>query len=93
MAKFTTRIVLHNAGRDDYSDLYTYMDQEGFSDAITSGNGNTYKMPDGEYDIQGSFDLDGVMKKAKRAAGKTGKEYVVFITESSGRKWIGLNTV
>jgi hypothetical protein len=93
VAKFTTRIVLHDADWDDYNDLYTYMDQEGFTDEITSSDGTTYKMPDAEYDIVGSFDLDDVLAIAKRAAGKTGRKYAVFITQSSGRKWVGLETV
>lgn len=93
MKKFTTRIVLHDAEWEDYSDLYTYMEQEGFTDEITSSDGTTYKLPDAEYEISGNFDLDAVMAKAKRAAVKTGKKYKVFITQSAGRKWVGLDKV
>lgn len=90
MAKFTTRIVLHDADSEDYDDLHDHMDQEGFTDEISSNDGTKYKMPDAEYDISGQMALNDVMAKAKRAAGKTGKKYQVFITESAGRKWFGL---
>lgn len=93
MTKFTTRIVLHEADWDDYDSLYTHMHQEGFTDEITSSDGVTYKLPDAEYDISGSFDLDAVMTKAKRAAEKSGKKYKVFITQSACRKWVGLDKV
>ncbi|MFM4805904.1 hypothetical protein ACEUC3_18730 [Aeromonas bivalvium] len=91
MSKFTTRMVLHDADWDDYNDLHTYMNQEGFTDEITSSDGITYKLPDAEYDISGNFDVDDVCTKAKRAAKRTGKEYKVFVTKSAGRKWIGLD--
>ena len=90
MAKFTTRMVLHDADWNDYNDLHTYMDQEGFTDEITSSDGITYKLPDAEYDISGNFDLDAVLTKAKKAAKKTGKDYKIFVTKSAGRKWLAL---
>lgn len=91
MSKFTTRMVLHDADWDSYNDLHTYMEQEGFTDEITSSDGTTYKLPDAEYGISGKFDLDAVLTKAKRAAKKTEKNYKVFVTKSAGRKWVGLD--
>lgn len=93
MATFTTRIVLHNAEWNDYNELYEAMEREGFTDEITSGDGVTYKMPDGEYDISGSFSSSDVLAKAKKAAATTGKKYAVFVTQSSGRTWYNLEKV
>jgi hypothetical protein len=36
MATFTVRIVLHNADSSEYSILYEVMNDEGFSDIISS---------------------------------------------------------
>jgi len=93
MAKYTVRIVLHDADSDDYDELYEAMDEEGFSDEIASNAGKTYKMPDGEYDISGSLEIDDVLKKAKNAASKTRKKFAVLVTQSSKRTWDGLEKI
>lgn len=93
MASFTTRMVLHDADWDDYSSLYDAMGVEGFTDIITSDDGISYKMPDGEYNISGSYTRSEVFEKAKRAAEKTNKEYAVLVTESKGRNWRGLEKI
>lgn len=93
MASFTVRIVLHDADWDDYNKLYEEMGKEGFSDEISSDEGITYEMPDGEYDISGALTKSDVLIKAKSAASKTGKKYAVLVTKSSGRSWYGLKKV
>jgi len=90
MASFTVRIVLHDADWDDYNRLYEEMGKEGFTDEISSDDGITYEMPDGEYNISGTLIRSGVLAKAKSAASKTGRKYAVFVTQSSGRTWYGL---
>lgn len=93
MASFTVRIVLHDADWDDYNKLYEGMGNQGFTDEISSNDGTTYKMPDGEYDISGLLTKADVLAKAKQASSATGKKYAIFITESSGRTWYGLSKV
>jgi len=93
MASFTVRIVLHDATWDDYNKLYEEMGKEGFTDEISSNDGTTYEMPDGEYDISGALTRSDVLAKAKSAASKTVKKYAVFVTQSSGRTWYGLKKV
>ncbi|HCD14298.1 MULTISPECIES: type V toxin-antitoxin system endoribonuclease antitoxin GhoS [Shewanella] len=93
MASFTVRMVLHDADWEDYNKLYEEMDKEGFSDEISSDDGTTYELPDGEYTISGNLTRSDVLSKAKNAASKTGKKYAVLVTQSSGRKWYGLKKV
>lgn len=93
MASYTVRIVLHDSTWDDYNKLYKAMSKEGFSDEIDSDDGIKYKMPDGEYTISASLTHDDIFKKAKKAATTTGKQYAVFSTQSSGRKWSGLRKI
>lgn len=91
MTSFTVRMVLKDADWKEYDTLYEAMGDEGFTDIIKSDDGKTYKMPDGEYNIGGNFTRSDIMEKAKRAANKTKVKYAIFITESSGRKWHGLD--
>lgn len=90
MPAFTTRMVLAEAEWEDYEVLYAYMEEQGFTKIVTSGDGVTYKLPDAEYNYVGSVTRDDVMTKAKAAATRTGKNFSVLITESVGRTWFAL---
>lgn len=90
MSKFTTRIELHYASDDDYSNLHSAMERRGFTRLITSSDGVTYHLPTAEYNLEKNWDTDRVLAEAKAAAQSTGRDYEVLITESSGRKWYGL---
>lgn len=90
MARFTTRVELHNADEDDYEQLHAAMEREGFSRTIVSGDGTTYHLPTAEYDRQGNLTRDEVLESAKRSANKTGCSYAVLVTQSNGRTWQGL---
>lgn len=93
MAKFTTRVELHSADSDDYDTLHEEMKNEGFTRTITSGDGIEYHLPTAEYNYEANITRDGVFKKAKSAAGKTGKNYSLLVTESEGRTWYNLDKV
>lgn len=93
MAKFTTRVELHDADEDDYEDLHEYMASEGFSRTIDASDGKTYRLPPAEYDRQGDVNRSTVLADAKRAAKQTGREYAILVTESDGRTWYGLDEV
>jgi hypothetical protein len=90
MSKFTTRVELHNADEDDYSDLHAAMEDQGFSRLIASNDGITYRLPTAEYNLDEDWTLDQVLSAAKKAAATTGREFAVLVTESNGRKWHGL---
>jgi len=90
MAQFTVRVELHHADDDDYETLHSAMEDEGFSRFITSNDGTTYHLPTAEYNREGSLTRQQVLDSAKTAAAKTKKEYGILVTESEGRKWIGL---
>lgn len=91
MAKFTTRVVLHDSATwETYEELHAKMKSEGFSRTITSGDGTVYHLPDAEYNREGPLTRDDVLASAKRAAGTTGHQYSILITESDGRTWVGL---
>lgn len=90
MARYTVRIELHRADNDDYETLHEYMEEKGFLRYIVNGDGNKYQLPTAEYNISSGSDKDAVLGKAKQAASRTGKRYMVLVTESDGRTWYNL---
>ncbi|HYR58336.1 MAG TPA: hypothetical protein VEO95_06900 [Chthoniobacteraceae bacterium] len=93
MAKFITRIELHDADEGDYDTLNFGMEVEGFSLAITSSNSNTYYLPRGEFYREDNSTLEQVLQAAKSAAAKTNKEFAVIVSEMAGCTWRGLRRV
>lgn len=93
MAKFTTRVELHDAVYADYEQLHSAMTAEKFTRIITSSDGKSYHLPTAEYNKEGAYTRDEVYESAKRAAAKTGKSYAVLVTEATGRRWVGLKEV
>lgn len=94
MASFTTRVELHNAkDPEDYEKLHIEMGNEKFTRTIKSDNGTEYHLPRAEYNKEGSCTQAEVLESAKRAASKVVKKYAVFVTESNGRTWYGLDKV
>ena len=90
MARYTVRVELHNADNDDYESLHEYMEEEGFTRYIVDKDGEKYQLPTAEYNISSSGDKYAVLEKAKRAASRTGKRYMVLVTTSAGRTWHNL---
>lgn len=90
MASFTVRIELHNAEWPNYEALHKAMEQRGFSRQITADDGQLYQMPWAEYNGSGNLTSVQVRDIARAAAGTTGKENSVFVTEAASRAWIGL---
>jgi len=91
MANFTVRVELHQAEWSDYEQLHAAMEQKGFSRLITADNGTTYHLPWAEYDGRASLTSMQVLEIARGAAGATGKQNAVLVTESSSRAWAGLS--
>lgn len=92
MPSFTTRVVLHDADWDDYTDvLHPAMAKQGFKRTITNSDGKTYDLPDAEYNLIGELTRQQVLDRAKAAAAMTKKKYSVLVTESNGRTWYNLD--
>ena len=71
MARFITRVELHDADYDDYETLHTAMEAEGFERTITSDDEITYHLPTAEYYREADLTRQEVLTAAKRAAAKT----------------------
>lgn len=83
MAKFTTRVELHDAkSPEDYTGLHEYMEEEGFSRRIRFGQVR-YELPTAEYNYTDEDTIESVLEAAKRAATKTGKKFSVLVTETT----------
>lgn len=97
MPNFTTRVELHKASTEkDYELLHSEMAKEGFSRTIKLSDETTvYHLPTAEYNIGGeSLTPEQVLDKAKRAATKTGKTFMVLVTKADGRRyWYNLPIV
>jgi hypothetical protein len=90
MSSFTTRVELHDADWADYDLLHKKMVAQGFSRTITSDDGKRYQLPPAEYNYEGSGTRADVLAKARAAASQVKQSYAVFVTESAGRTWSGL---
>lgn len=91
MASFTTRVVLYDADWDDYTQvLHPAMAKHGFKRTVTSDDGQTYDLPDAEYNFVGDLTRKDVLERAKAAAAMTKKKYSILVTESAGRAWSNL---
>ena len=93
MPNFMTRVELHNATYQDYENLHSAMETEGFERTITSDQGTTYHLPTAEYYRSTTLTRSQVLDSAKRAADKTKKHYAAVVTESNGVTWHGLEPV
>lgn len=93
MARFTTRVVLHDANWLHYGQLYPEMAKYGFTDEIVGDDGRVYKMPPGEYDVLTDFTAIEVRTWARAAADATGCKNAVFVTEAGLRAWVGLDPI
>ena len=92
MAKFTTRVELHDGDDDDYSNLHKYMREEGFSRTIEGSDGKRYRLPTAEYNRIEELNCDDVRDSAVRAAKRTGCSFALLVTEGT-RCWQGLKEV
>ena len=93
MAKFTIRVELHGANSEDYENLHSQMEKQGFSRTITADNGTEYYLPTAEYNIEVLLTQQEVLDLAKIAANRTKKSFAALVTESNGRVWYGLDKV
>lgn len=89
MAQHTIRIVLHRATEKNYEDLHVGMARLGASRTIRGGNGVTYDLPDGEYDLSSTSGAVAVRDAVYRVARavKPETDPSVLVTTSAARAW------
>jgi hypothetical protein len=96
MAKFTTRVELHElrGGKkptgEDYEKLHKEMEEKNFSRIITDTKGKRYQLPPAEYNRDATITKETVLEDAKVAAKKIWSDYSILVTESNGRTWHNL---
>jgi hypothetical protein len=90
MNRYITRIVLHGASEDDYSQLHFFMSQQGFGRLIDSDTGVWYHLPPGEYYRACDLSREIVRLQASEAASLVGLSFSVLVTPSLGSLWFGL---
>jgi hypothetical protein len=88
-----TRVELHGATYQDYTNLHAYMAEEGFRNTIRGSNGALYQLPPAEYDLIANCSTVQVREKASRAATRTLKTFAVLTVEYSSAAWVGLSKV
>jgi major membrane immunogen (membrane-anchored lipoprotein) len=87
MARFTTRVELHDEKSGDYPKLHEQMEKRGFTRTITVKQ-KTYKLPDASYnyvDDNGSLGEEDIFDKAKAATDAINREAGIVVTKSDGR--------
>ena len=89
MARFTTRVELHDGTGEDYAVLHDAMEAVGFSRFIQGSDGQWYHMPWAEYNLDANVEIVTVRDRASQAAQKTGRTAAVLVTEGT-RCWTGL---
>ncbi|MGA2047278.1 MAG: hypothetical protein ABSG96_06275 [Terracidiphilus sp.] len=91
MASYIARVELHSASYEDYETLHATMLQRGFSRTIVGGDGATYFLPTGTYDVAATnATLDQAYNAAVAAAADTKKSYSLIVAVRGAAKWVGL---
>jgi len=93
MARFVTRVELHDAVYRDYEVLHGAIEAEGFRRTITSGDGTVYHLPTAEYYLESPRPREEIIAAAQRAAGRTNKGFGILVTEAQVSTWVGLTPV
>lgn len=86
MARFTTRVELHDEQSSDYPKLHKAMENQGFTRFIPLERGH-YQLPTAEYNYEGDVGKSDVLSKAVAAAKTVRPKFEVLVTESNGRTW------
>jgi hypothetical protein len=87
MAKFTTRVELHDEKSGDYPKLHEQMEKRGFTRTIKAG-GTRYKLPDASYNYDDSNDTlttEQIYDKARAATDAINRKSGIVVTKSDGR--------
>jgi hypothetical protein len=96
MARFTTRVELHEANgvKPTYDQLHKEMAKENFIRTITpDGSTDKLELPTAEYNKIGEYTKEQVLESAKLASSKVWKNYSIIVTEYNGRVWHNLKKI
>jgi len=94
MARYTTRMELHDHRPGDYERLHEQMEAQGFTRTITDTNGTVLHLPTAEYNYEGDIeDKQAILRKAQAAASAVRRSFEVLVTKSAGRTWHNLTRV
>jgi hypothetical protein len=93
VAKFMTRVELHDATYNDYLQLQGFMRQEGFTQTIRGDDDIVYQLPPAEYHVEAPWTAVQARDVASRAAQRTQKTFAVLTAEYNAAAWRGLNKV
>ena len=86
MANFTIRVVLHGGSSDHYERLHERMRLYGAWRTIVGGDGQTYDLPDGEYNLIRATNLFAVRDEVAAIADNIRANSSVLVTEGL-RAW------
>jgi hypothetical protein len=95
MTNYTVRVELHDADDDDYANLHTAMEDQGFVRWIEDSDGSKDRLPTAEYNMaKTALDRSAVLERAKSAANSVKSKPTpwIFVTQSAGRSWSGLKS-
>jgi len=89
MAKYLTRVELHGAQHGDhaYDVLHTAMGVKGFSRMIVGDQGNVYRLPTAEYQIETGLTTRQVNDTALAAANSTRLKSSVITVQYVEAAW------
>lgn len=84
MARYITRVELHEATWIDYENLHRYMSEVAFARTIVADDGVRYDLPTATYFFHGLLKAQEVRALAEQAAIRTGRAAWVLVTEAGG---------
>jgi len=100
MARFTTRVELHDAYGGAYETLHAEIGKRGFTRTIDDGEVNEYQLPIGEYNLESELTSKQVCDLAVAAAKQTctnhdlqEQPWVLVTKAADTRQWSGLKKV
>lgn len=93
MTIFIVRVQLTKEISAHYTLLKERLLKIGFSKRIKSKTGVEYRLPNGNYLIETSSDLDAVFKAVQKVALTVDRTPMILVTESTSNAWVGLQRV
>lgn len=93
MARYITRVELHDATGQDYETLHTVMEKQGFSRFIDGTDKCWYQLPPAEYHRVVDLQLADVFESARKAVAAINKTFGIVVIEASNVMWDGFPKV
>ena len=90
MAIFILRVQLTIESNTNYTLLRDRLLNIGFTKRIKSKNGIEYRLPNGNYLVDSSKDIDTIYKAVEKVALSVDRTPMILLTESKENTWSGL---